>query len=555
MSHWDFGRQPADHRDSRPGAAGGADDPDDEDPAPYPITYERGRAEPGLPRPATPPYAPWPAAPAPDDRFEAGRFAPGQYATGQYATGLPGGGEPADDQWLRGPSPGRGATGELPRAWPDGSFDDSFEARQPGAEPWPRAQAPAARPAGTEPAGKEPAWKRPSGKRPSGKEPPLAWEEDRWLSGQPWPSPPRQDQPKAGGPERDDGPGRGRRLMLLLFAGVAGTAAAIGGTTMLLTGGHPAASGPATAPAQASGTVRQTVAASSSAAPPLTLAQAQGVLAGYTTVNNAANAKRSKTQLATIETGGSYAIDAGLYLMQQAAGSAPYPAFKPVSTQFYIPRTEPSTGPRWFVARVGNAFLSSPAKVSSTEYLLFTQATPGGPWRNAIEPYLLSGASVPQVVTGGDDLVTPVALTATSLASAPGQLPALTAASLGGTAGTAAVADPGNLADRADQRFWRGKLPTATVTDSHAPAAAGQAFALPTAGGGALVFYTDAATLTLTPPAGSMLHLTVPGLYSPSQSLARAGIGYLDQFAAYDPPAGSGKPRIVADYSGITGKS
>jgi hypothetical protein len=31
-------------------------------------------------------------------------------------------------------------------------------------------------------------------------------------------------------------------------------------------------------------------------------------------------------------------------------------------------------------------------------------------------------------------------------------------------------------------------------------------------------------------------------------------VSYLDQFAAYDPPAGGGAPRVVADYSGITGK-
>jgi hypothetical protein len=31
-------------------------------------------------------------------------------------------------------------------------------------------------------------------------------------------------------------------------------------------------------------------------------------------------------------------------------------------------------------------------------------------------------------------------------------------------------------------------------------------------------------------------------------------VDYQDQFAAYDPPAGSGAPRVVADYSGITGK-
>ena len=61
--------------------------------------------------------------------------------------------------------------------------------------------------------------------------------------------------------------------------------------------------------------------------------------------------------------------------------------------------------------------------------------------------------------------------------------------------------------------------------------------------------------MTITPPAGSTLQLTVPGFYSPTQALSEAGLSYLEQFAAYDPPAGGGTPRVVADYSGITGKN
>ena len=96
-----------------------------------------------------------------------------------------------------------------------------------------------------------------------------------------------------------------------------------------------------------------------------------------------------------------------------------------------------------------------------------------------------------------------------------------------------------------------------TVTDTHTAAAGadGQEFALLTADGGALVFYTDAAEVTITPPAGSLLRLTVPGFYSASQPLTKATVSYLEQFAAYDPPAGGGAPRVVADYSGITGKN
>ena len=50
-----------------------------------------------------------------------------------------------------------------------------------------------------------------------------------------------------------------------------------------------------------------------------------------------------------------------------------------------------------------------------------------------------------------------------------------------------------------------------------------------------------------------MLHVTVPGFLSPRQSLGRATVDYLEQFAAYDPPAGQGSPGVIADYSAITG--
>jgi hypothetical protein len=355
----------------------------------------------------------------------------------------------------------------------------------------------------------------------------------------------------------------------LIPAAVIVLAAATGASAILLTSGHPrgqASQGgggftapTATPPLSASASAPASPSASVSAAPgagaPLTLGQAQGVLAGYTTVNNGANAERSDTLLAVAETGSSFAIDTGLYRRQRGLGVAPYPAFGPVQATYYIPRQEPAGGPRWFVVRIANAFSAHPKQVTSIEYLLFTQAIPGGAWRNAVEPYLLPAAAAPRIAIGADGLATAVSPADTSVAVAPGQLPAVTAAALDGTGN--GVSDPGNLSDMADQRFWHGKLPGATVTDTHAPAAgaSGQEFALRTSDGGALVFYTDAAELTVTARQGTRLHLTVPGFYSPSQALSRAGMSYLEQVAAYDPPAGSGTPRVVADYSGITGRN
>ena len=193
------------------------------------------------------------------------------------------------------------------------------------------------------------------------------------------------------------------------------------------------------------------------------MAQAQQVLANYTTQNNQANAQRSDTELATVETGSSYAIDAGLYRAQAAQNAAPYPAFGPQGALYYIPRQ--TAYPRWFVAQVSNAYLSNPKKVTGTEYVLFTQAAPGAAWKNAIEPYRLSGASVPQVAVGADGLATPVERQGTtSLAVSPGRIGQLTAASLDGPARSPirATSPTGSTRESGAPRPPRHPSPTST---------------------------------------------------------------------------------------------
>jgi hypothetical protein len=348
-------------------------------------------------------------------------------------------------------------------------------------------------------------------------------------------------------------PRRRRPPVRWLVAGLVAVAAASVGAALVLTGNSGGQPGAAKSPPlQTVAPVMPTPPPSPAAQGALTMAQASQVLANYTTANNTANAQRSDSVLATIETGSSYAVDAGLYRLQQAENVATYPAFGPQREQFYIPR---ETGyPRWFVVQVANADLNSPAKITGTEYLLFTQAAAGAPWKNAVEPYMLSGATAPAVALGDGGLATPVTA-ATALAVRVGRIAQVTASSLDGTAmnGTAQLPNPGNLADVMDRSFWQGKLPASSVTDAHTPS--GPVYGLRTTDGGALLFYADAAELTLTAPAGDTMHLTVPGFYSPSQSLTKAGIGYMEQFATYDPPSGGGMTsglRVVADYSGIT---
>jgi hypothetical protein len=362
---------------------------------------------------------------------------------------------------------------------------------------------------------------------------------------------------------------RSRRRLTLALAGavIAGAAAA----AAHLAGRAPASMtsqsqpSPAAAAAQGRAPSRPAVPTAAAApavhpAPPapVTLAQAKEALAAYTAANNTANAQRSAPELATVETGASYAIDAGTYLSGQ--GTPPFPAFAPAQAAFYIPRGESATGPRWFAVQVANAFTAQPQNVTSREYLVFTQQAPGGPWLQTAEPYLLPGAGAPQVAVGADGLATAVSPGDASLAVAPGRLPAATAAAIDRTAaGPAqpAIAAPGHLADVSDEHLWQQKLPGDKVTDTHAPAtgADGQEFALKTAGGGALVFYADAAQLTLTAPAGQTLHFTIPGFYpAAGPPLPAETVTYLDQFAAYDPPAGGEAPQVIAGYSGITGK-
>ena len=340
---------------------------------------------------------------------------------------------------------------------------------------------------------------------------------------------------------------RARWVVAALVAVAAGSV----GAALALTGN----SGRSGQPGAASSPL-PTVAPMAPTAPPspagqgaLTLTQASQVLANYTTANNTANAQRSDSVLGAIETGSSYAVDAGLYRLQQAENAATYPAFGPQREQYYIPR---ETGyPRWFVVQVANADLNAPAKITSTEYLLFTQTGPGAPWKNAVEPYMLAGAAAPSVALGAGGLAAPVTA-ATALAVPVAQIAQVTASSLDGTAmnGTGQLPNPGNLADLMDRAFWQGKLPASSVTDAHTPS--GPVYGLRTTDGGALLFYADAAELTLTAPAGEAMHLTIPGFYSPGQALTSARVGYQEQFATYDPPSGSSGLRVVADYSGIT---
>jgi hypothetical protein len=291
--------------------------------------------------------------------------------------------------------------------------------------------------------------------------------------------------------------------------------------------------------------------------PPITQAQAQQVLATYTSTNNMANAQASQAQLATVETGSSLAIDGGIDQVKSASGSAPYPAYGPAHASYYIPLESPGY-PRWFAVQVQNALASAPGQVINSEYLVFTQGTPGAPWKDAIEPFILPGATPPQVAIDANGYATVVTANDAGLALSPATAGEATATALDNGAGEPAIL--GNLADQQALAALRREFPaTSSETDRHS-AATEPVFGLRTVNGGALLFYDVAAQVTVTAQAGGTLPLNVPGFLSPGNPVAQATLDYLEQFAAYDPPAdGTGQgaqgsaPSVVADYSGITG--
>ena len=354
MSHWDFGRPADGQRDApRPSGPAGAAYPPD--PA--------GTAGDGT---WPPPDGAWPAPdgwPAGDGRAAQGArpAREGQPADESWSADeswLPGGGRPAGEGW---PADGGWDDDEGAAPYPlTYERDDGFAAADPRAaapqqagqpprapwEPWP----PAPYPGGP---GDAETQVMPGG---------YAGQQARGGRGQ------RDTETAAGwtaqelglpGGDPGDwagaGPRRGGRRWLIP-AGIVVAGAAVGAAAVLLTSGHPASQG---AGGFAAPTAAPTAAASAPASPApsgpaagqLTMTQAQAVLAGYTAANNDANAQRSDTLLATAETGSSYAIDAGLYQAQQAAGAAPYPAFSPAQATYYIPASEPAAGPAGLSSR------------------------------------------------------------------------------------------------------------------------------------------------------------------------------------------------------------
>ena len=357
-----------------------------------------------------------------------------------------------------------------------------------------------------------------------------------------WPDGPGAETapwPALDGPGGHPGHRRGRRRLPLLLPALAAIVV-IAAAAAILTGrphARPAAPAAAARPA-ASGTPARPAAA----APAITSAAAQQLLARYVAANNTANQVRSDTRLARIEGGSSYQLDAGGYQFLTASdpGNTSYQSFTYTPSAWYIPRL--ASWPRWF------AVYGTWAGTRSAPYhgyLVFAQASPAARWLQVLAPNITAGAAGPAAVpaTGPGGYATAV--------PAPPGLPAATAAALDGTAAAAAVTGLPALADQQDRAYWEARVPRGTaVTDRHSPAPDG-AYALAARGGGAVVFYSLAASLAITPPAGEPVQLQIPGYYSAGTPVTRAAVPYADQFAAWTGPGGT---RVIAQNSGIAAR-
>jgi hypothetical protein len=278
----------------------------------------------------------------------------------------------------------------------------------------------------------------------------------------------------------------------------------------------------------------------------------------YWPIKNEANELRSDSLLKSIEAGTSYSMDIGAYRFYRVAdpGNHDYVAIAPTHAALYIPRLAADDYPRWFAAAVTYAHPASPQDPTGAGYLLFSQDFPGGPWKDMLEPDVLPGTgSAPRIATDADGYSTAVsgAGDAAGLSVAPGQFGSVTAASLDGGS-PAAITAPGNLADLRDEAFWRSRLQAGSSDADRHQAGPGPVFGLRTEGGGAMLFYSVTARLFLVPPPGQTFQLDIPGYYWPGQAVPSAGVGYLEQFAAYDPPQGQTVPYIVADVSSIASR-
>jgi hypothetical protein len=385
-----------------------------------------------------------------------------------------------------------------------------------------------------------------------------------------WPDPPSADQDDTdhaqpaspyedpshpggyrGGPRRP-GTRRRRRLAAVLVVVII---LAAGAAVALTRTGSPAAHPAATARPVPSAARASSQPPARPAAAPLPVSAARRVLAGWLAANNAANRMRSSSALAKIEGGTSFQIDAGSYRWTRVIdpGNSRFQPITLANTSFYIPAT--ARYPMWFAVTGQWTGLDGSRSGLAAAVLVFTRTSAAVPWLEVLEPDLLPASArvhVARTPSGQAELLTPAA--AADLAVPPSAVQQLTARYLDGVAGgLAGLSRPGNLQDLRDAQYWRsGNLPAGSAVSLTHTAAGNPVFAFRAAGGGAVLFFDLTATMRLSAPPGNLIRVAIPGYYSSSHPVTSATLSYVDQFALYDPPGGTGAdPVVIASIGGI----
>jgi hypothetical protein len=372
--------------------------------------------------------------------------------------------------------------------------------------------------------------------------------------------PTEQYGPREPGPRRAAGHRRARRfpwhavtITALLLAAIAAVTVA----TFPHDGSGAPAGGPGATATSGTGVTIGGGQSASAQRPAITKKQAKQVVSHYWEVNNEANEQRSDSLLGTVEEGSSYRMDTGAYRFDRASNpsGAGYAPFDATHTAYYIPWQSASAAyPHWFAVAVTIADLTSPQHPTGSGYLVFSQASPGASWKDVVEPDMVTGSGpTPQIATDAKGYATQVDDGTSGLSIAPGKISPMTASALDNP-GTATIKVPGTLADEMDEAHWRSRLPAGSTDSDKHQAGAGPVFGLRTKDGGAVLFYSVSAQLALATPPGHSFELDIPGYYSCSQTLTSADIGYIEQFAAYVPPAGHSGSQIVADVSSIASR-
>jgi hypothetical protein len=303
----------------------------------------------------------------------------------------------------------------------------------------------------------------------------------------------------------------------------------------------------------------------------ITVSGAKRVLASYVTANNRANQLREASALGAYEGGSSYLLDAGTYAFDRVTDPANhnYTPFRYVRPSFYIPHQ--TSYPAWFAVRAQQQDVHPPASGGSAieSYLLFTRSSAKAKWLEVLSPNVLSGTAQPQVSADAQGGALPIASgDGAHLALPPRSLAAADVSYLDAGSGSAAPPRPGlptpkptgtvvtfangktNLGDLHDQAFFLGQAPgQLDVQDTHSTTS-DRVYALETAGGGGLVFYDLAATLTISTIYGQLFRLKYSGFISGSQQDANFEVLYREQFVVYEPPGTPARPQVVAENSG-----